>query len=520
MQLLRLARRAFSTAAATPAGDAVTRECANQVVSFHETLPHWIGGRKVFAPASARRIAKRYPATGELLCHVPVADAATVDTAVVAAHVAQQEWAAKSGAERGRILGRAASFLYEAHPELARLEVLDTGKPLSEAEADVSGADAMHMYAGLASTACVEGRHVPLGAAGFGYTRREPWGVCAGIGAWNYPNQIALWKGSPALACGNSFIFKPSELTPMSAVKIAEVLDDAGLPPGLFNVVHGDHSTGTLLTTHKAVRKVSLTGSVGTGKKIMAAAAGTLKAVTLELGGKSPMIVFPDADVDNAVRGAMMANFYTMGEVCSNGTRVIVHRDIKDEFMRRLGEATRRGVRMGDPFAKETNFGALISAEHREKVLAHIARAISDGCRPVLDMSASTGADGGFFVGPVIFDRCPAGAAILAEEVFGPVMCVQEFVTEEEALALANDSDFGLAAAVFTQDITRAHRVAASLDAGTTWINEYNLAPSELPFGGRKQSGIGKECGVEAIQFFSQVKSVYVAAADVWSPFE
>eukprot|EP00802_Teleaulax_amphioxeia_P013871 Tamp_13926.p1 GENE.Tamp_13926~~Tamp_13926.p1 ORF type:complete len:488 (+),score=104.37 Tamp_13926:92-1465(+) len=449
-------------------------------VEFHETLPHWVGGRKVFAPAGARLMPKLDPATGELLCRVPVADETTVDAAVGAAREAFGEWSAMSGAERGRILAKAASFLYEAHPELARLEVLDTGKPLAESEADVSGADAMHFYAGHASTTCVSGSHIPLGGAGFGYTRREPWGVCAGIGAWNYPNQIALWKGSPALACGNAFVFKPSELTPMSAVRIAEVLSDAGVPDGLFNVVHGDHTTGTLLTTHTGVRKVSLTGSVSTGKKIMAAAASSLKAVTLELGGKSPMIVFPDADLDNAVRGALMANFYTMGEVCSNGTRLLVHRDIKEQFVRALADKTSR-ITPGDPMEAATNFGALISSEHRDKVRAHIARAKAEGCHAVVDLSDALpqggGRDlsGGFFLGPTVFDQCPPSASILHEEVFGPVVCVQGFETEEEALRLANDTPFGLAAAVFTSDINRAHRVAAALDAGTTWINEYNL---------------------------------------------
>ena len=381
----------------------------------------------------------------------------TYPTAAVAqAAEAFKEWNALSGAERGRILCKAASFLSEAHSELARLEVLDTGKPLSESEADQSGSDAMHFYSGHASTTCVSGSHIPLGPAGFGYTRREPLGVCVGIGAWNYPNQIALWKASPALACGNSFIFKPSELTPLSAVRIAEVMTEAGVPNGLFNVVHGDASTGSLLTTHARVRKVSLTGSVDTGKKIMASAASSLKAVTLELGGKSPMLVFPDADIENAVRGAMMANFYTMGQVCSNGTRLLVHTDIRQEFLERLCQTASK-IRMGDPMDPSTNFGALISSAHREKVRAHISRAKLEGCRPILDLSQKvvTGGElsGGFFCGPVIFDDFPPHAAILAEEVFGPVACVQAFSSEEEVLELANSTPFGLAAAVFTRDI-------------------------------------------------------------------
>jgi len=235
------------------------------------------------------------------------------------------------------------------------------------------------------------------------------------------------------------------------------------------------------------------------------------------------MVVFADTDIPNAVRGAMMANFYTMGEVCSNGTRLLVHNDILDEFVRQLCEKTAR-IKLGDPMHPSTNFGSLISSEHREKVRAHIARAKAEGCNAVIDCSEALptgGAEsGGYFLGPVIFDKCPPGAAILSEEVFGPVMCVQGFDTEEEALALANDTPFGLAAAVFTRDLERAHRVAAALDAGTTWINEYNVAPPELPFGGRKQSGFGKECGLEAIQYYSQIKSVYVSTADVWSPFE
>ena len=403
-------------------------------------------------------------------------------------------------------------------PEIARLEVLDTGKPIQEAEAvDVlSGADCIEYYAGLAAS--LHGEHYQLKNA-FAYTRREPLGICVGIGAWNYPIQIACWKSAPALACGNAMIFKPAELTPLTAAVLAEIYTEAGLPAGVFNVVQGDARTGQLLVRHPAVAKVSLTGEVGTGKRVMADAAATLKHVTMELGGKSPLIVFGDADLDNAVAGAMMGNFYTQGEVCTNGTRVYVHDSLYDAFLERLAVRTRR-MKVGDPLAPDTQVGALISAEHMERVLAAIergkatARLVCGGNRV-----RGEGLDRGFFVAPTVFADCTDDLDIVREEIFGPVMSVLRFSDEADVIRRANDTPYGLAAAVFTRDLARAHRVVAALQAGVCWINNYNITPVEIPFGGAKQSGIGRENGLVTIEHYTQLKSVYVEMGDVACPY-
>jgi betaine-aldehyde dehydrogenase len=320
------------------------------------------------------------PATGAELAELAVDGTAQIDAAVEEASAAQKRWAALTGAERGRVLQRAAQLLRARNTELAELETRNTGKPIQETVAvDVlSGADCLEYYAGLA--AGIAGEHIDLGPKAFGYTRREPLGVVAGIGAWNYPLQIACWKSAPALACGNAMIFKPAELTPLTALELERVFAAAGLPDGVFQVVQGRAETGRLLTRHRGIRKISLTGEVGTGKAVMADAAATLKQVTLELGGKSPLIVFEDAKLDNAVSGALLGNFYSAGEVCSNGTRVFVHRSIRAAFIERL-RTRAAALRVGDPLDPRTQVGALISAEHMEKVLGFIARGRAQGAR-------------------------------------------------------------------------------------------------------------------------------------------
>jgi betaine-aldehyde dehydrogenase len=382
----------------------------------------------------------------------------------------------------------------------------------------VSGADCFEYFAGVAQS--LSGEHLDLGPQAFGYTRREPLGVVAGIGAWNYPLQIACWKAAPALACGNAMIFKPAELTPFTAVKLAEILREAGLPPGVFQVVQGFADTGRLLTRHPDIRKISLTGEVGTGKAVMSDAAQTLKHVTLELGGKSPLIVFADAKLENAVAGALLANFYSSGQVCSNGTRVFVQRSIKAAFLKRL-VARVSAMRIGDPMNPETQVGALISEQHMHKVLSYIARGRAEGARILAGGARVTAGDlgNGYFVAPTIFDECRDDMSIVREEIFGPVMSVLEFEQEDEVIARANATEFGLAAGVFTNDLNRAHRVIARLQAGTCWINHYNVTPIELPFGGVKLSGLGRENGRAAIEHYTQLKSVYVAMGDVDAPY-
>ncbi len=480
----------------------------------------WAAGSRPRSRSAAAHITSINPATGATLAQIPVDGPAQVEAAVGRALQAQPRWAAMTGAERARILHRAAALLRARNRELAELETRDTGKPIQETGVvDVaSGADCLEYFAGLAAS--LAGEHLDLGPGAFGYTRREPLGVVAGIGAWNYPLQIACWKAAPALACGNAMLFKPAELTPLTAVVLGEVLRDAGLPEGVFQVIQGYADTGRLLTGHPQIRKVSLTGEVGTGKAVMADAAASLKHVTLELGGKSPLIVFDDASLENAVGGALLANFYSAGEVCSNGTRVFVQRGIKPAFVQRLAERT-AAMRVGDPMDPRTQVGALISEAHMEKVLGYIARGRAEGAQLLAGGHRVTTGDlaNGFFVAPTLFDGCDDQMAIAREEIFGPVMTLLQFDDEEEVIARANATEFGLAAGVFTNDLTRAHRVIARLQAGTCWINHYNVTPVELPFGGVKMSGLGRENGRAAIEHYTQLKSVYVAMGDVDAPY-
>ncbi len=460
------------------------------------------------------------PATGAELARLECADAAAINAAVQRAQVAQREWAALTAAQRGRILRRAADLLRERNDQLALLETRDTGKPIQETSVVdvISGAECLEYFAGIAPA--IAGEHLDLGPAAFGYTRREPLGVVAGIGAWNYPLQIACWKSAPALACGNAMIFKPAQLTPLSAMELERVYLDAGVPPGVFQVVQGEIETGRLLTRHPGIRKVSLTGSVPTGRAVMRDAADSLKQVTLELGGKSPIVVFADASLDNAVAGAMLGNFYSAGEVCSNGTRVYVQRSVLPQFMERLVART-RALQVGDPEDPQTQVGALISPEHMRKVLGYIAAGSKEGARIAVGGAQRTAGAlaKGSFVEPTIFEQCADAMSIVREEIFGPVMCVLPFDSEEEVIRRANDTEFGLSAGVFTNDLTRGHRVVAQLQAGTCWINHYNVTPIELPFGGYKASGLGRENSRAAIEHYTQIKSVYVAMQDVQSPY-
>lgn len=478
----------------------------------------FIGGRYLEAH-SGETFATVNPATGETIGRVQSADERDIQCAVDAATEGYRAWSAMTGTQRGRILTRAANLLRERNDELARLEVLDTGKPIREAQSvDVhSGADCLEYFAGVAAT--LHGHHYDLGRS-FAYTRREPLGICAGIGAWNYPIQIACWKSAPALACGNAMIFKPAELTPLTALKLAEVYTDAGLPAGVFNVVQGDGRTGRLLTAHPDIAKVSLTGEVGTGKRVMAAAAESLKHVTLELGGKSPLIVFADADLHNAVSGALLANFFTQGEICSNGTRVFVHGSVMQEFLDRLRQRVAR-MRIGDPLDPATDVGSLVSRDHMDKVLDYIGIGRDSGAALVCggQRYLADGCDRGCFVEPTVFAQCSDDMRVVQEEIFGPVMTVLAFEDEQEVVTRANSTRFGLAAGVFTRDVQRAHRVVARLHAGICWINNYNITPIEIPFGGYKQSGIGRENSLACVEHYTQLKSVYVEMGDVDSPY-
>jgi betaine-aldehyde dehydrogenase len=475
---------------------------------------HYIDGAYVEDTAGAP-LEVVHPADGTVIARLHAATPALVEKALDAAVRAQADWAALRPVERGRILRRAADIMRERNRDLSVLEALDTGKPLQETlVADAtSGADALEYFGGLAPT--VTGQTIPQGAD-FVYTMREPLGVCLGIGAWNYPTQIACWKAAPALAFGNAVIFKPSEVTPLSALQVAAILTEAGLPAGLFNVLQGFGDLGAALVGDPRIAKVSLTGSVPTGRKVYAAAAEGIRHVTMELGGKSPLIVFDDASLEDAVGGAMLGNFYSSGQVCSNGTRVFVQRRIKERFLDRL-KARTEAIRLGDPLDEETQMGPLVSAAQMEKVLGYIEGARAEGARLVTGGQRLNRP--GFYVAPTVFADVADEMTIAREEVFGPVMSVLDFDDEDEVVARANATEFGLSAGVFTQDLTRAHRVIGRLQAGTCWINTYNLTPVEAPFGGVKLSGVGRENGQPAVEYYTQIKTVYVGMGPVDAPY-
>ncbi|GAA0496582.1 betaine-aldehyde dehydrogenase [Tatumella terrea] len=462
------------------------------------------------------------PANGEVLATVHEAGQQDVDLAVAAARRGQKIWAAMTAVERSRILRKAVDLLRERNDELAVLETLDTGKPLSETQAVdiVTGADVLEYYAGLATT--LEGQQIPLRDTSFAYTRREPLGVVAGIGAWNYPIQIALWKSAPALAAGNAMIFKPSEVTPLTALKLAEIYTEAGVPDGVFNVLPGTGAvTGQALTEHSGIDKVSFTGGVVSGRKVMANSAGsTLKEVTMELGGKSPLVICDDADLDLAADIAMMANFYSSGQVCTNGTRVFIPSALKKEFEQKILTRVAR-IRAGDPQQPDTNFGPLVSFAHRDNVLRFIRSGVENGATLLCggEPLTSAGFDDGAWVAPTVFTDCTDDMEIVREEIFGPVMSILTYESEEEVIRRANDTDFGLAAGVVTPSINRAHRIIHQLEAGICWINTWGESPAEMPVGGYKHSGIGRENGQMTLQSYTRVKSVQVELETFQSVF-
>ena len=468
-------------------------------------------GGSVQSEENQQRVPKYYPATGEVIGEVEIATSAMIDAAVAAASEAQRQWAKVPVIERGQIMIACAHALRAANAELSRLEVEDVGKVYAEAaSADVpSGPDVME-YLGAAVMTYTGTHH--QWPDGMGYTRRVPLGVCAGIGAWNYPAQIALWKASPAIAMGNAFILKPSEMTPLVALRIVEIMEEAGLPKGLMNIVQGDGHVGAALCQHPGIAKVSLTGGVDTGRLIAAQSAETLKRVTLELGGKAPLILFDDCDLDKAAQTALDANFYTAGEVCSNATRVFVQRGIADDILARM-KALTEAMHVGDPMADDVNMGALISAPHLKKVLGYVDKGVAEGARLVTGGKQlhPQGFEGGYFMEPTILADCHDDMTVVREEIFGPVMSVLVFDTEEEVISRANDTRFGLGAGLFTRDLARAHRVADQLEAGNIWINTYNLIPPDMPFGGVKDSGFGRESSAYAFESYSEIKATYIA---------
>lgn len=482
----------------------------------------YIHGRPVPTHADAATFDTLNPATGEVLATVQAATQDDIERAVASAHEGQQVWAAMTAVERGRILRRAVDLLRERNDALAHLETRDTGKAYAETSTVdiVTGADVLEYYAGLAPA--IEGAQVPLRDTCFFYTRREPLGVVCGIGAWNYPIQIALWKSAPALAAGNAMLFKPSEVTPLSALKLAEIYTEAGVPDGVFNVIQGPGAeVGPWLTGHPGIEKVSFTGGVKTGKQVMASsAASTLKEVTMELGGKSPLIVFDDADFERAVDIAVMANFFSSGQVCTNGTRVFVPRTQIAAFEDAVLERIQR-IRPGDPMDPNTNFGPMVSFPHMRHVLGYIEQGKREGARVVAGGARADAPElkQGAYIEPTVFSDCTDDMRIVCEEIFGPVMCILAYDDEDEVVRRANDTPYGLAAGVVTRDLARAHRVIHQLQAGICWINTWGESPAEMPVGGYKHSGVGRENGLESLKHYTRIKSVQVELGDFEAAF-
>lgn len=453
------------------------------------------------------------PATSEPITQIALASDEDVDLAVRAARQAFEEgdWAKLSAADRGKILWKIGDLLMQYADEVAYLETIDCGKPIAESRhIDIPMvAELFQYYAGWATK--IHGETIPVKGPFFNYTLREPIGVVAAISPWNFPLLLASWKIAPALAAGNTIIVKPSEQTPLSVLRLAEIAQEAGLPPGAFNVVTGPgNRVGTALVRHPGVDKIAFTGSTTTGQQIMREAAGTLKKVTLELGGKSPNIVLADADLDQAARGAFVGIFYNKGEVCAAGSRLFVEESVHDELMERLIARTQKAT-PGDPLNPKTRLGPLASQAQLEKVAHYVEVGKQEGARLVVGGDRPQIGDGkGYFFNPTIFDEVSNTMTIAQEEIFGPVLATIPVKDLDDAVRQANATIYGLAAAVWTKDIKKAHRVARGLKAGTVWINTYNIYDVASPFGGYKQSGFGRELGVHALEHYTQVKSVWV----------
>ena len=466
----------------------------------------WVDGSKKFNTIN--------PATEEVLTEITEASAADVDLAVEAARRAFEDrngpWRKLSASERGRLIWKLADLVEKNIEELAELETLDNGKPIFESRyVDMPMVvDVLRYYAGLATK--IHGETVNTFETAFTYTLREPVGVVGLIVPWNFPLLLASWKLGPALACGNTLLLKPAEQTPLTTLKLGELVIEAGFPAGVINIVTGGPETGKVIVAHPGIDKIAFTGSTAVGKEIMRGAADTLKRVTLELGGKSPNIVFSDADVDNAVKGAINGIFYGKGEVCNAGSRLFLETKLKDEFTEKL-VARASKMRPADPLDPKTRLGAIVSQEQMKTVLGFIESGKSDGAKLIAGGNrVSVNGAKGYFIEPTIFGDVKNDMKIAQEEIFGPVLSVLTFDDIDEVVERANSNPYGLAAAVWTRDVKKAHMVSRRLKAGTVWINTYGLMDAALPFGGYKSSGFGRELGAHAIEHYTELKTVWL----------
>ena len=473
----------------------------------------WIRGKET-AARSEEFFPVMNPATGQELCHVARAQAADVDAAVQAAAEALPAWSGMPSTVRGRMLLEVARQLRATEDELALLETLNNGKPLGESRQDVEkAAEAFEFYGGLADK--LFGATIPISPGYFNYTLREPIGVTAHIAPWNYPLRLAVRSVAPALAAGNTVVLKPAEETPLTALRFAKVLAEAGAPPGVFNVVPGfGPEAGAALASHPRVNHISFTGSVATGVEVMKRAAQNVVPITLELGGKSPNIVFADADLDQALEGTIKAIFTNAGQVCCAGSRLLLEDSVYEQFLTQLMDRTRK-IRVG-PGVEDLDMGPLISEEHRQQVLGYIRLGQEEGAKLILGgkAPAEPNCQGGYFLEPTLLTEVSNSAHVAREEILGPVLTIFRFRTAEEAIHLANDNPYGLVAGVWTSNLDRAHKVAAQIQAGQVYINDFFSGAVASPFGGYKRSGFGRERGVEALCHYTQVKSVCIRLKD------
>lgn len=471
---------------------------------------HWIDGKYVES-ANGKTFVNINPATEEVLGTVAEGGKEEIDRAVAAARKALNgPWKKMTTQERITVLRRIGDIILERKEELARLESLDTGKPYSlSSTLDIPrAAYNFHFFADYLRA--VGNEAYPMDDVALNYSIRRPVGVVGLITPWNLPLLLLTWKLAPCLAAGNTAVIKPAEWTPMTATVLGEICREAGVPDGVVNIVHGfgPDSAGSALTEHPDVNAISFTGETTTGKVIMAAAANTLKRLSYELGGKNPNIIFADADLDEVIETTLKSSFANQGEVCLAGSRIYVQKPVYEEFLRRFVARTRELV-VGDPFHPQTNVGALISKEHYERVKGYLEIAQEEG-EILIGGGRPAGLDRGYYLEPTIITGVNDQCRVVREEIFGPVACVLPFETEEEVIARANDTHYGLSATLWTNDLRRAHRVAGQIEAGIVWVNTWFLRDLRTPFGGMKQSGIGREGGMHSFEFFSELTNICI----------